>query len=209
MALLSFKPSKVKISPAILDHKHILQALSVPFTIPEEVALSYVSGYFFKKLLSFHKKSGYKCDKCGNHGSKVTITTDSFEPNDIILYFRRYETDNATLYKCSHEFKLFVQKVSQITNFCFKNLPDFEGLVGLIQNSARHYVTDHPEFCSDEMRIKFLTFVARVFTCYKTKWLNDDLKKAKKRGKKKSKAQKKLDSKRNRAQKKLDKLSHK
>ena len=186
MALLSFRPPKTIKSPAILDHANFLQALSVPFTMAEEISLPYVTGYFFKKLLSFHKKSGYQCDKCGIHGEKVTSMTEAFEANDLILYFRRYESDNATLFKCTPEFKGYVQKVSQVTNFCFIHLLDFEGIVGLIQNSVGHYVTDHPQFCSDEMRTKFLTFVARVFTCYKTKWLNDERKKTKKQRAKKA-----------------------
>jgi hypothetical protein len=93
--LLSFASVKVSQLPdSVLCFEDFATAFSKPLSEAEEIGLEYCSGYFFGKLLKYHKTA---CTTCAVNGSKVTSSTVAFKQNEIFLYFKRFQTDSATL----------------------------------------------------------------------------------------------------------------
>ena len=183
----------------------------------EEIALPYTCGYFLKRLIKFHDTKKFKsrkidCHACKNHGEKITNLTDSYRANDLVLYFRRYESNDATLWKCTSHFQDYVGSIIKIVNYCLEHFIEIEGFVSLVECSVESYLSQIPDFCCKEMRVRFVRCVARTMVYYKLKWLNNDLKKCRaERKKKKAKGPRKKNArktKKTKVDKKLEKLTH-
>ncbi len=173
-------------------------AVSKIFSVNEAATLEYVSGYFFRRLMSFHKTD---CDTCGKFGGKITASSESpCRVQDSFLYLKRYCTEEATLFKCSTHFNSFIQKVVQIATHCFDTYMEVPGIIGLASNTALHNLFGTPVFCSDNMKIRLVFLVCKTIILNKVKWHNNELR-GEKRGKKRASAQ-------NKAAQKLKKLSH-
>ncbi len=177
----------------ILSPDNFSAASQVPLAAMEEGSLMYMSGYFYKRLMSFHKAKD--CNVCGKHAEKfdaslpVCLTT-----NTVFLFFKRYETAHATLYSCSEEFSSFVRIIIQTSNYCFENLYDQSGLVSLAASSVQHYLGHKmPTFCSDKLHSRLISLIARTIICYKAKWYNSVIK-SKGRNAKKTLSEQKLSS---------------
>jgi hypothetical protein len=156
------------------------------------MALAYVSGYFLGKLIKYHKSF---CSICSSHGEKVTSSTTCFKENELFLYFKRYKTTSATLYKCSDHFLSFVRVILQITNHCYAHVIESPQFVGMVTRSVLAHVIQLPRMCTVRMTERLVQLVVRTILVYKLKWLNSDLRNAKKftRGKKKTAKEKKLE----------------
>ena len=189
--------------PTCISQNDVVTALNKPLNVAEESVLTYCTGYFFRKLLEFHtvKKVLVPCDTCSTHGEKFTQHSTVQSQSDLFLYFKRYNTDSATLYKCSDHFVHFVQTIIQVTNYCAEYILDENRIVSLIVLSVRIHLTSFPQFCSDDKLERFISFVARTMLVYRVKWLNNELKSKKKYTKGKGKKTK--------ATRKLEKLTHK
>ena len=125
--------------------------------------------------------------------------------NDIFMFFKRYNTTNATLYKCSEHFKDFVRAIIKVTNYCFDYFIDPEvPIVNMVLLSVKAHLVQEtlPKFCNQTKLERFTKLVARTMLAYRIKWLNGKLSVKKKftRGKSKSNMSK--------AKKKLAKLTH-
>ena len=186
-----------------ISHPDIVAALDKELSVAEVSILAYCSGYFFRRLLGFHtfKKATVPCDVCNLHGEKFTQSSVVQTQSDLFLYFKRFHTDSATLYKCSDHFVDFVQTIIKVTNFCADHILDEDRIVNVVLLSVRKHLSNFPQFCSDDKFDRFVSLVARTMVVYRIKWLNSDLKSKKKftRGK----------GKKSKSAKKLDKLTHK
>ena len=81
-------------------------ALDQELDLTEENCLEYLSGYFFKRLLSFHSTN---CQICSNFAQKFTNHAEVSMVSQIFLHFKRYDTDKATLYQCTDNFIHFCE----------------------------------------------------------------------------------------------------
>lgn len=175
-----------------LADQEISSALSTPPDLLEENGLEYMSGYFFKRLLSFH---GQECFTCLGNAEKVTNATRSDLVSDIFLHFKKYSSENSTLFKCNLSTVNFVRHIVQISNFVYKRCPSQEQIISLVVNSSLETCVS-PQFCSEEMKRKFAHLVARTILFNKAKWSNDLMKKKEPKKKKSN------------PKKKMEKLSH-
>ena len=183
-----------------ISHYDMVRALNIPLSESEHSILEYLAGFFFRKLLQFHsvKKVAKSCSTCGVHGHKITSTSVLEQKSDLFLFIKRYNTDTATLYKCSSHFVHLIQVIIQVANFFVEHLLDQPRIVNMIRLSIREHLANFPQFCTDAKFDRLVSYVARTIVVYRAKWLNNDLralKKAKKgRGRKsKSKSDKKLE----------------
>ena len=183
----------------------MMTALSKPLSEAEVSILSYCAGYFFRRLLAFHtvKKVVVPCQVCSIHGEKFTNSSVVQTQSDLFLFFKRYNTDSATLFKCSEHFIDFVQTVIQVTHYCADFILDEDRIVNIIRCSVKKHLSNFPQFCSTDKFDRFVSLVARTMLVYRIKWLNSSLKSKKKfkRGKGKKKKKTKSD-------RKLEKLTH-
>jgi hypothetical protein len=104
-------------------------------------------------------------------------------------------TTSATLYKCSDHFLSFVRVILQITNHCYAHVIESPQFVGMVTRSVLAHVIQLPRMCTVRMTERLVQLVVRTILVYKLKWLNSDLRNAKKftRGKKKTAKEKKLE----------------
>jgi hypothetical protein len=156
----------------------------------EEMVLAYISGYFFGKLLKYHKGA---CISCSSYGEKITSSTTCFKENKLFIYFKQYKMNSATLYTCSDHLVSFVCAILQITNYCYAKCIESPQFVSLVTNSVLTHLMQWPELCTSRMTERFVRLVARTMLVYKLKWLNSELKTRKKSSKKKSAKEKKFD----------------
>ena len=184
----------------------MLTALSKPLSESEVAILSYCSGYFFRKLLEFHtvKKVLQPCEVCSCHGEKFSQPRQSsilLTQSDLFLYFKRYNTDSATLFKCSEHFMHFIQTIIQVTHYCADLILDEDRIVNIICLSVNKHLHNLPQFCSSNKSDRFVSLVARTMLVYRIKWLNNELKSKKKykrgKGKIKKPAKKSKSAKKN------------
>ena len=186
--------SKQKVS-YVLSSEQIEIALSKELDVAEENCIEYVSGYFFKRLLSLHKNA---CETCSKLAVKLNNQTQCTLVSDIFLYFKRYDTDKATLYKCHNSFVDFVTSVIKVASFAYEHHPSQEDIIALVVNSCLSS-TNCSNFmlCEPEKVSRIAHIIARTILFYKSKWANDKMKKTEPKNKKSVK------------QKKIEKLSHK
>ena len=175
-----------------LADSEISSALANQLDLLEENGLEYMSGYFFKRLLSFH---GQECLKCSGNAEKVTTQTESHLVSDIFLYFKKYNNEKSSLFKCNLETLNFVRQIIQIADLVFKRCPAQEQIISLVVNSSMETCV-LPQFCTEEMTRKFAHLVAKTMLLNQAKWSNDLMKK------KEPKKKKSLPT------KKVEKLSH-
>jgi hypothetical protein len=191
--LLTFIPQKPLQQDSCLSYNEMYSALGQPLSVPEEMALGYLSGYFFRKLLNYHKRT---CDKCGMYGhiiDRAGLTTN-LEQNEIFLYFKLYDTTPCTLYKCSEYFVSLIRCVIQVAKYCFDKYVEQPGFVNMVKMSVLTHLSELPQLCTSHMTTRLLSLVARTMLVYNIKWLNSTLRATKKFcAKKKTKAVKKLE----------------
>ncbi len=183
----------------ILSSEETAEVIGTMFNINEAATLQYMAGYFFRRLLKYHK---HDCVTCSTHGSHLTAQTE--QPQNLslgFLYLKRYCTSEAKLYQCTDHFTSYVQGLIQIASRCFEDYMDVPGIISLAAQTGLHNLTNVPEFCSTKMHRRFAFLVARTIILNQLKWRNSE----NKTGKKVSKRQNRMQSK---SQQKLGKLQH-
>jgi hypothetical protein len=190
--LLPFVPQKSAKPDFTLSYAEMVDALAQLLSDSEEMALAYLSGYFFNKLLKYHRNV---CTTCNIHGEKIARETFAeLQQNDIFIYFKLYDTMYATLYKCSAHFVSLVRTIILVTNYSYEKYLEQPGFVNTVKVSVLTHCMELPQFCTTQMANRLISLVARTMLVYKIKWLNSNLKATKKiRGSKKTKATKKLE----------------
>lgn len=191
----------------------MVRAVESSLTDTEETVLSYCSGYFFKKLIRYHGKK--ECQLCVAHGEKFTAVSTIEQQSDIFMFFKRYNTTSATLYKCSEHFKDFVRTIIKVTNYCndYFVLPEVPIVNMVLLSVKKHLVQESlPKFCTETKLDRFTKLVAKTMLVYRIKWLNGKLKVKKKftrgNGTKKAKKRPRGKSAMSKSQQKLEKLMH-
>ena len=132
------------------------------------------------------------------------------QQSDIFMYFKRYNTTAATLYKCSEHFNDYVRTIIKVTNYCVDYLIDEAPFVNMVWLSAKQHLIPEtlPKFCKELKLERFTKLVARTMLVYRIKWLNGKLAVKKKFTRGKGKAKRKGKSAMSKSQKKLEKLTH-
>ena len=144
----------------------------------EENCLEYLSGYFFKRLLSFHSTN---CQICSNFAQKFTNHAEVSMVSQFFLHFKRYDTDKATLYQCTDNFIHFVRSVIQVASFMYIHFPAQDNIVSVVVNSFLQNGVNSTKLvlCSDNIIHRFAEVIARTILFYRMKWTNDNMKKEK------------------------------
>ena len=178
-----------------ITHSCAISVLQKNLDLEEENCLEYLSGYFYKRLLGFH--SDKDCIQCSKYAQKYSKDSLTDSVSHIFLYFKRFNTEKATLYDCKMEFVSYVRYILQICSFVFEKLPDAENIIEIVIQSCLKFSPSSLHLCSNQMIYRFTHVVARTILFYKVKWNNDKLRK------------KEPKSKKSHAKKKVEKLSHK
>ena len=193
----------------MLAYNDMVTALERSLSDTEETVLSYCSGYFFKKLMGYHNKN---CQQCSSHGEKFTADSIVQQQSDIFMFFKRYSTPTATLYKCSDHFKDFVRTIIKVTNYCadYFIAPEVPIVNMVLMSVKAHLIQSSlPKLCNEAKLERFTKLVARTMLAYRIKWLNGKLKVKKKFTKGSAKGiRKRSKSTMSKSQKKLEKLIH-
>ena len=81
----SEKEKKI-VNQYIFSPEDIQKALDIELDLIEENCLEYLTGYFFKRLLSFH---GSECFKCLQNAFKFTKQSETNFVSDIFFVFQK------------------------------------------------------------------------------------------------------------------------
>ncbi len=153
--------------------ENILQALNMTFTIFEEQALQYISGFVLNKVLKkFHVT---ECGKCCLFSSKVTIQTREIQEHEVFVWLKRFDDDNCTLFSPQPCFTAYVRNIFQVVEFLlFNNLCNYK-LMKSLNNIVLKYIFP-PKFCCPKVQESTVALVIKTLVLYKLKWMNSSLK---------------------------------
>ena len=191
--LLEFKSSKLPPEVVPLTETEVTRSVACQLTDPN--GLSYLSGYFFKKLMNYHKTSKTNCDNCVQHGEKIEDSTMEMKSSEVFLFLKKHQ--GATMFRCDDHFNEYVRHIVQIASYCYQQKRDEEGIVQKVVLTVEKYLRDIPVLCS--LNRRFIALVARTIITGQVRWTNSDI-----RAKKKFKCGQKNDP----AAKKLQRLTH-
>ncbi len=135
--------------------------------------MEYVVGYFFRRLLHFHRDP---CSTCSQHGTKFTKENVIIPSTQLFMCLKRYESDKATLYQCTEVFKIYSRRIVLLGKFCFAHIPDRKGIINLVTSTAMTHVKEAPKFCTANIHRRFVKLIARTIILNHLRWKNAELK---------------------------------
>lgn len=163
-------------SCCILSQHDATKALEGTFDLCEDNTLEYLSGYFFKRLISMHK--GKACSECSSHGQKLTEESQIQSANETFLFYKRFCT-SSELIKCSPLFVSYVKAIIQICLYALDNCCDMQGIGKMVDTTALTYLDPVPALCSRAMQEKLINLITRTILFYEVKWFNDKMRQKK------------------------------
>ncbi len=173
-SLLTFKSAKKIETITPLPFSEVQLALSKnPLN---ENALEYLAGYYFKRLIDFHKTT---CTPCSVYGKKIGQMSVQEKEYETYTFLKLYKNTNASLYQVTPHFKDFVKHIIQLATYCFEEKRDTCGIVEKVYRTLMTYFSNLPSFCKS-LYPKFIKMVAKSIITNNIKWENSKIKAKKK-----------------------------
>ncbi len=155
----------------ILSKEEAAEALSTDFTVLEQQALQFFSGYLIKKALDSHD---VKCNQCQSFTGTLCVDTEQVQEEEIFSILRLYDDEKSKLFSPREPFVAFVKSACLILHYCFENYL----MSSQIMQSMEEAVASHasiPDLCSQKVKHKTVKLIVRALFFHKLKRVNDAL----------------------------------